>query len=337
MKHKLVPIFFRYASSRNRASSKAFTLVELLIVIVVIAILATISIVGYNGIQERARAASVSTALSQASQKIALWQVDNPGTTPTTLSDAGIASTDSLTYQYSQTNNTQDYCITATTGPTSYYLNSTTQRTPTKGGCPGHGQGGQGAITNLVVNPSLEGGTTGYNASGQVSLAIDNSWSSSGSSSLRVTPSSATNPDSYVSVGGDLGGFRMGMQPGKTYTVSAKIRLNAPISGVAAGNGARQVTAWYTSAPGVHNLTKGNQVSNVAGEARSTVTFSIPNDAIGAWIRLYHGGLSGSGNIWFDEVMITEGPASYSYSDPTTNSSWVWNGTANNSTSTGPA
>ncbi len=318
-------------------SSKAFTLVELLVVIVVIAILATISIVAYNGIQERARGVAVSSALRQASQKIALWQVDNPGEAPPNLSEVGVTNTDSITYQYSPSNNDQDYCITATQGNTSYYLNSTTQQAPTKGGCPGHGQGGVQAITNLVTNPSFEGGTSGYSSSGQSSIAIDNSWKSSGISSLRVTPTSTTNPDSYVSIGGDLGGFRAGMQPGKTYTISAKIRLTAPISGNLAGNGSRQVTAWYTSATGGHNLVKGTQVPNTAGEGRSTVTFSIPNDAIAAWIRLYHGGLSGSGGVWFDDVMITEGSTSYAYSDPSTNANWVWNGTPNNSTSTGPA
>jgi prepilin-type N-terminal cleavage/methylation domain-containing protein len=314
-------------------SSKAFTLVELLIVIVVIAILAAISVVAYNGIQERARGAAVSSALSQAAKKIALWQVDNPGISPASLSDVGIVNTDTVTYQYSQTNNNQDYCITATTGNTSYYLNSTTQTSPAKGGCAGHGVGGQQAITNLVVNPSFEGGINGYTTS--QSYAVDTSWKSSGTSSLRITPNTSST-DSFASIGGDVGGFRAGLQPGKTYTVSAKIRLSAALTGSVGGR-SRQVIAWYTSASGVHTATTGTQVPNSAGEARSTVTFSIPSDAIGAWIRLYHGGASGSGSVWFDDVMITEGSTSYNYNDPITNNSWVWNGTPNNSTSTGPA
>lgn len=44
---------------------RGFTIVELLIVIVVIAILAAISIVTYNGIQQRAKASQQITALGQ--------------------------------------------------------------------------------------------------------------------------------------------------------------------------------------------------------------------------------------------------------------------------------
>ena len=47
-----------------------FTIVELLIVIVVIAILAAITIVAFNGIQERARVSAVSSALNQANKKL---------------------------------------------------------------------------------------------------------------------------------------------------------------------------------------------------------------------------------------------------------------------------
>lgn len=42
-----------------------FTIVELLIVIVVIAVLATISIIAYNGIRQRATTASVNSAIDQ--------------------------------------------------------------------------------------------------------------------------------------------------------------------------------------------------------------------------------------------------------------------------------
>jgi hypothetical protein len=62
---------------------------------------------------------------------------------------------------------------------------------------------------------------------------------------------------------------------------------------------------------------------------------SIPADAIGAWIRLYHGGMSGAGDVWYDDIMITEGTTSYAYADGNS-ANWVWNGSMNLSTSTGP-
>lgn len=54
-----------------------FTIVELLIVIVVIAILATISIVAYNGIQDRAIASTVKSDLANFAKKIEMARVDS--------------------------------------------------------------------------------------------------------------------------------------------------------------------------------------------------------------------------------------------------------------------
>jgi prepilin-type N-terminal cleavage/methylation domain-containing protein len=58
---------------------KGFTIVELLIVIVVIAILATISIVAYNGVQGRARDAKRQGDMSHIIKLLELYHADNGG------------------------------------------------------------------------------------------------------------------------------------------------------------------------------------------------------------------------------------------------------------------
>jgi general secretion pathway protein G len=58
------------------AKQKGFTIVELLIVIVVIGILAAITIVAYNGIQQRGRDAQRKSDLSQISKSLHLYNVD---------------------------------------------------------------------------------------------------------------------------------------------------------------------------------------------------------------------------------------------------------------------
>ena len=61
---------------KSNSNTKGFTIVELLIVIVVIAILAAISIVAYNGIQNRANDATVESDLSYFAKQIQLKEVD---------------------------------------------------------------------------------------------------------------------------------------------------------------------------------------------------------------------------------------------------------------------
>lgn len=74
-----------------------FTIVELLIVIVVIGILAAITIVSYNGIQDRAHDAVTKSDLSTAKQRFDMYQAEN-GTYPMSFNDiklynfGGIAS-----------------------------------------------------------------------------------------------------------------------------------------------------------------------------------------------------------------------------------------------------
>lgn len=57
----------------TKLKSQGFTIVELLIVIVVIAILAAISIVAYNGIQNRGKTSAAQSLASQLSKKAEAW------------------------------------------------------------------------------------------------------------------------------------------------------------------------------------------------------------------------------------------------------------------------
>ena len=85
-----------WVNSLDSSNQRGFTIVELLIVIVVIAILAAITIVAYNGIQNRAADTAVKTDLHNVAQKLAVFKVDN-GRYPTA------AQLDSIDFKLSNT------------------------------------------------------------------------------------------------------------------------------------------------------------------------------------------------------------------------------------------
>ncbi len=154
---------------RIRNKKPGFTIVELLIVIVVIGILAVLTVVAYNGVQQRAIAASLQSDLDNAAKKLKLYQIDNsvyPTANDCSASPAAgticLKSSQGTTYTAFQINNTpgaQTFCLTATNNSLSYRINNDT--TPSLGSCSGVMPNGVACPSGFIVVP----GSTTYGTS----------------------------------------------------------------------------------------------------------------------------------------------------------------------------
>lgn len=96
----------------NNTQSKGFTIVELLIVVVVIAILAAITIVGYNGVTSRARQATMQAGLDQTATQLSLYRTLN-GEYPANLSALNNGQGPDINgdYELRYTIEGEDYCM----------------------------------------------------------------------------------------------------------------------------------------------------------------------------------------------------------------------------------
>ena len=118
--------------SSIRSRQMGFTIVELLIVIVVIGILAAITIVAYNGVQDRAKAVSASSAASQIAKSVKKYQTEN-GTYPSSLGDIGVSNGNGTTYSYVTVPATKSFCVAAQSGAAVYSVQNNSS--PLMGGC----------------------------------------------------------------------------------------------------------------------------------------------------------------------------------------------------------
>jgi len=300
-------------SGRN---DTGFTIVELLIIIVVIGILAALTIVAYNGIQSRAQASAVSSVLSQTSKKLALYAVDN-GAFPADLATIGITNANTTTFQYTVNNSAtpQTYCVTATNGTTSY-KSSSAAPVPVSGGCVGHGIGGVAPITNLARNPKGIGGASGW----FVPLTSD------ATDTANVTWGARTDWHRLVwsGVGNSTIRLRVALSDlvnGQTYYSSVLLANSGTVSISGSLDFSDQGTTTFTLAP--------NETRRV-GFSAARATY----DAVYSFLDISLASSAASGYLVTD-VMITDGATARNYADGTS-TNWVWNGTANASTSTGP-
>lgn len=118
------------------AKNKGFTIVELLIVVVVIAILATITVVSYNGITRMARESAIKSELVSTAKSIkseSLLGAMNESLVSKYLTKTSSGTT--VTYQYG---NQDDYCLNAVDGNgTTFYVHTKDGISNTKNGaCP---------------------------------------------------------------------------------------------------------------------------------------------------------------------------------------------------------
>jgi len=306
-----------------------FTIVELLIVIVVIGILAAITIVAYNGVQQRARTSAVSSALSQAAKKLAVYQVDNAAY-PTTgnLAAAGVSDSQDTTYQYTGSGAT--FCLTATNGNISYKV--TESSTPTAGGCPGHGQGGIAAITNMSTNPSFEANLSSWGSwggsGGAATLTRSTTGGQNGSAFGRLTWSTATTSPSggpsvsFPITAGQPYSAAIYVRSSKTQSVYMEMKYQAGSTVLTYPNSGTTVIPANTW-----------QRISYASTAPATATSLI----IGVYATAGSGGTNWVAGDYIDadSLIVVNSSTQYNYADGNS-PDWAWTGTANNSTSTGP-
>lgn len=297
---------------RKRSSStEAFTIVELLIVIVVIGILAAITIISFNGISARASAAGVQSDLSAAARLL-----ENAKTTSSTSgypADQTAAQTAGMNSSITYTAALGGYCATKSTTAAVYMITASNPKPHTGPGC---------TLTNLISNPSFEVNTTGWTAATNVSFTRP-ATASNGSVSALVTRT-ATASNGYIST-------PLATTVGKKYSISFDVRQNS-------GTTVLNATVKNTSATGTIPVDATTLAINPTGSfTRYTVTWTAEStssyfvlDATNAAISSYN----------IDSVMATEGDNSTVYTDPTVSAAvWTWTTPANAgySTSTGPA
>ena len=304
--------------------SRAFTIVELLIVIVVIAILAAISIVAYNGIQQRSRASAASSAASQAKKKLEIAKIDNGEQYPSSLAAAGISNSGSTFYQYSSTGST--FCLTASVSGTSYNVSNSTG--PSSGACLGQVEGGM--VTNLAKNPSFETNTNFWFERYGQSIALSTDWANSGNSSILGIRNSSTITGVYIQSQYNASSYS-DVIAGKTYAASAYVKSygSLPTSGYFR-------IEWRDASDTNVGWSANTSIPVSANPQRVSATATAPTNAAYAVIWAVTNGMPIGSGMYVDSVMLSEGSTAQNYADGDS-TDWIWNGTAHQSTSTGPA
>ncbi len=335
----------RVGGERKQYRSKVsgFTIVELLIVVVVIAILAAITIVAYNGIQNRAKDSAVAVEAKQVGTKIQAYAVEHSdifpdATTLTSTLNISPSNDGSTPYQYTVAADGRSFCLTITKSATSYYVSNT--KPSTKGACDGHGSNGVSPIANLAPNPKIGTTMTGWSIQTSGSTGINTREATGGPTpqvqtfirrSTTVAPTSS--PLNVVSTGTGL--TAVPVSGGKTYVASGYVR-----SSCALGAGIRfDLVPYDDTGASLGSLSGAINPNTPDTWMRISQTRTFASTV--SFVRLqlaFSGPTTCPATSTYDVtgVMLSEVSNLPVYADGDS-SGWAWTGTPNNSSSTGPA
>lgn len=304
-----------------KQKESGFTIVELLIVVVVIAILAAITIVAYNGIQNRAKASAAQSGLSQQAKKLALWKVQNGDVYPADLASAQeqgmLAASGDLQYtKYIASPDRMNFCLTVQQGSDTRWSVTSTSSTPRSGEC----------VINLLVNTSVEStsisalqniGSTGDRTIQRT--AVPDAYS--GANVLRLTVGASGGVAGY-------GSLSPSVPPGR-YTGSLWIRSNVAIA----------INPYFEGSSTRTNVAQSSQVTLTPGVwARIWRTIDVTAaGTVKVGFLAGGAGTTAQGNyVEIDGFTLTEGSTVYDFFDGAS-PSWQWTGAEHASTSFGPA
>lgn len=157
-------------------------------------------------------------------------------------------------------------------------------------------------------------GTANNSASTETGLAMPNFVGSNasltasfmaGANRLGVVPISAsTQSKAYIGTGGP-GALRMGLLPGKSYYLSARLYLSAALTGTADSLNARNVTVYVTDG-GVTSEKRTAISTNAVGTYSHVMKFTVPATATEAYVSLNNGHPTGGGTAYWDQIMIVD-------------------------------